>query len=62
MFDKLGERDTGAFVQLAIKGEQTTLLPVDFRVLAPAKTKEAEIRQYVEQYKLAGKYFDIKQY
>ncbi len=62
LFDKLGKRaENGAYIELAIRGEKSTILPVDFRVLAPLGANQTEIKQYVEQYKLAGKYFDIKQ-
>lgn len=62
LYDELGIRaDNGLYISLAIRGEKSTLLEVDFRVLAPVGTDVNLIRKYVNQYKLAGKHFDIKQ-
>lgn len=62
-FTGLGNRGTDEkYIELSIRGEISTLLPADFRIIAPSSANVAQIRKYVEQYKLAGKYFDIKQY
>lgn len=47
------------YIELAIKGEEGTSLPVNFRVIAPETANTQQINEYVNQFKTAGKSFDI---
>jgi hypothetical protein len=58
---ELGLEDTEPddYIELAINGEEGTSLPVNFRVIAPGTANIQQINEYVNQYKIAGKSFDI---